>query len=271
MQPNRILLGNCVDLMAQLPDDSIPCIITSPPYDDIRDFGGHRWDFEVFQNVAAQMWRILEPGGNICWIVQDRIREGISGTKYRQAIFFQELGFDIHQELHLVTQGHRKRGNRYPNQVQMCFVLSKGSAKYVHILRDRRNVTEGSRHTLFHRNKDGSTKTYSGGPRTPRWGYRTNVWRFSAVDGNDRRRVEGLKDFPALMQEKMAEDLIISFSRPGEVVLDPFCGGGTVPKMALMNHRFYLGFEVWPWAHEVATRRLQLAHSDYLAAHHAAG
>ena len=65
------------------------------------------------------------------------------------------------------------------------------------------------------------------------------------------------------MPERMAEDHVISWSRPGDVVLDPFCGAATTCKAALLSHRRYIGFEVHEPYYELALRRMEDARMQY--------
>lgn len=65
------------------------------------------------------------------------------------------------------------------------------------------------------------------------------------------------------MPEKMAEDLILCYSKSDDLVFDPFCGLATTCKMALLNHRRYLGMEIDKEFHRLAERRMKLAHLKY--------
>jgi hypothetical protein len=65
------------------------------------------------------------------------------------------------------------------------------------------------------------------------------------------------------MPEKMAEDLILCYRGPDDLVFDPFCGLATTCKMALLNHRHYLGMEIDEKYHRLAERRMKLAHLKY--------
>lgn len=67
------------------------------------------------------------------------------------------------------------------------------------------------------------------------------------------------------MPEQMAEDFILSWSKVGDLAFNPFAGGGTVMKMALLNHRRYLGFEINPKYVEIAQRRLKEAEATMVS------
>ena len=70
--------GDNCEVMRGLPSESIDLVVTSPPYDDLRTYGGHSWDF---YGVAWNLKRLLKPGGVIVWVVSDQTRDGSeSGT-----------------------------------------------------------------------------------------------------------------------------------------------------------------------------------------------
>lgn len=81
---NCILLGDCVEKMSELPNECIDLVVTSPPYDSLRDYKGYTFDFE---KVAADLCRLLKQGGVIVWIVGDAIIKGSeTGTSFRQSV-----------------------------------------------------------------------------------------------------------------------------------------------------------------------------------------
>jgi site-specific DNA-methyltransferase (adenine-specific) len=257
---NQILQTDCVQGMQQLPDCCIPLTVTSPPYDHFRAYGGHRFDFEA---VAKELWRITMKGGIVVWVVQDQVVKGsFTGTKHRQAIYFQELGFGIHNELTMVTLNSRiPQKVRYTPTSHTAFVLAKGHPRAVNLLRDKPNKQAGMyKPTWSRRTREGNRETGSYGKEVARFGLRSDVWVY--LVGNNVTTTDGTKH-PALMPEEMAEDLIVSWSRPGDLVFDPFAGAGTTCKMAMLNHRHYLGMEIHePYVH-VAKARLVLARKVY--------
>ena len=72
---NTNILRQCEALegLADVPSSSIPLVVTSPPWGKARIYGGHQFDFEP---VAAELWRVIEPGGIVCWHHQDQIEDG---------------------------------------------------------------------------------------------------------------------------------------------------------------------------------------------------
>ena len=68
---NEIICGDNVETLKGFPTDCIDLVITSPPYDNLRTYGGHSWDFE---GIAQQLWRVIKPGGVVVWVVADDLR-----------------------------------------------------------------------------------------------------------------------------------------------------------------------------------------------------
>ena len=259
---NQILNCDCVKGMARLPEECIDLVVTSPPYDNKFVYGGHPWNFEVFKNVADQLQRITSPGGVICWQVKDQSKNGFTCTMHRQLLYFVDaLRFRLHEPLYITSPGLVTHKNRYFEQVQVVLVLSKGRPKSNHRIADRRNVTAGSKRRMSRRTKDGETRTWRSDDLVPMFGTRTHLWEVQV--GLNQSTKDNLKGFPGAMPEQLAKDLIHSYSRDGDLVLDPFSGSGTTAKMALLEHRDYLGFEVWKEHFLNSLQRLERAKREY--------
>ena len=141
---NKLVLGDCVEGMRLLPPESIPLIVTSPPYDCVRVYGGHPFDFEA---VANELYRLTEEGGVVCWQIGEQINNGSqSGTSSMQRLYFRDLGFSLHDRL-FIEQGTGCRNQRptgYSAVIQEVFILSKGRPRHVQLIRDRKNATAGA-------------------------------------------------------------------------------------------------------------------------------
>jgi site-specific DNA-methyltransferase (adenine-specific) len=245
--------------MKMLPDSSIDLGVTSPPFDNLRQYGGtNPFSWEIFQAVADQLHRVLKQGGIVAWDVQDEMKDGnVSSTSFRQVLYFQEIGFFRHETLIIVSNGGKLPcKNHYPNVFRYCFILAKGRPDYVNVLRDRPNRNVGQINRPHVRRFNGRIEVNKKTSITGPYGERNNVWPTN-VGWNKTTTDQDAFQHPALMPEKQAEDLIISYSRPGEVVLDPFSGAGTTVKMALLNDRRYVGFEIHKEYHDLAIKRLQ--------------
>ena len=97
MEADYIKMGNCLDLMRELPSECIDLTVTSPPYDNLRDYNGYSFDFEP---IARELYRITKDGGVVVWIVSDGMENGSeTGTSFRQALFFKDCGFNINDTM----------------------------------------------------------------------------------------------------------------------------------------------------------------------------
>jgi site-specific DNA-methyltransferase (adenine-specific) len=203
------------------------------------------------------------PGGVICWDIKDQCVGGsFTCTKYKHVLFFREqLKFNLHETLYVKSTGISHHKGRYPEQIREVFVFSKGRPRAIHRIEDRLNVTAGAKSKLFRRSKSGEKRVWnSSDSLVPILGFRSHLWEYQTGHGQTTK--DHLENFPAPMAEKLAADLIRSYSNEGDLVLDPFSGSGTTAKMALLNFRDYLGFEVWEKAFELSERRLAKAHRE---------
>ena len=83
--------------MARMPDGFIDLTVTSPPYDNLRAYSGYSFDFEA---VAKELYRVTKQGGVVIWVVGDATIKGSeTGTSFRQALFFKEIGFNLHDTM----------------------------------------------------------------------------------------------------------------------------------------------------------------------------
>lgn len=260
---NQIFRCDCVEGLARLPEACIPLVVTSPPYDGIFVYGGHKWNLDVFKKVADQLWRIVAPGGIVCWEVKDQCVKGsFTCTMYDQVLHFKTLGFRLHEKLYIKSTGIAHHKNRYPEQIQEVFVFSKGRPNVIHRIEDRKNATAGDHRKLYRRDKHGIGRSWkSEDSLVPIYGIRTHLWEFQT--GFNQTTQDDLKQFPAPMPEQLARDLIRSYSDENDLVLDPFSGSGTTAKMALLEHRDYLGFEVWGEHYRNSLNRLKKAKLQY--------
>ena len=246
----KLIVGNCVDVMRGWPDNLIQLTVTSPPYDKLRDYKGYDFPFE---EIAAELFRVTAPGGVVVWVVGDRINGGRSLTSFRQAIFFQEIGFSAHDiMIYQKKNTPFMRSNAYTNAYEMMFVLSKGKPKTFNPLKV---PTQRHGMELLTHNKlpDGVNKKKLGELKKEKT--RTNIWSYAVGLGGTTRDKIAFQH-PAVFPEKLAEDHIKSWSNPGDLVLDPMCGSGTTGKMALMNDRDFIGIDISPEYIEIARQRL---------------
>ena len=238
----RFLFGDCVQRLGEIASESVDLIVTSPPYDSLRSYNdGDAWTWGVFEKVANQCARVLKPGGTIVWVVGDETIKGSkTGSSFRQALHFKDaLGLNIHDTMIWNKGGFSAVGalqTRYAPVYEYMFVFTKGRIATFKPLKDRPNKHAGKPITGTIRNTDGSTKPMSTvGNILPDFGQRFNIW-----DISPHRQRGG---HPAPYPESLAYDHIVSWSNPGEMVLDPFGGSGTTAVAAERAGRKWLLIE----------------------------
>lgn len=257
MKYDYIEQGDCLELMKEIPDGSIDLTVTSPPYDNLRTYNGNidQWCFEKFQRIAEELFRITKDGGVVVWIVADATINGSeSGTSFKQALYFKECGFNIHDTMIWNKGCFTATGSlavRYGSVFEYMFVFSKGKPAAFNPIKDRKNKHAGEKKHGVIRQADGRTIPMSSiGNTYGEYGQRFNVWDMPPEQSNTKRC------HPAQFPEHLARDHILSWSNPGDVVFDPFLGSGTTAKMAILNDRHYIGFELDPTYYDIACKRL---------------
>ena len=112
MELDTIICGDNCEVMRKWDDECIDLVVTSPPYDNLRTYGGHEWDFE---GIAGQLTRCLKPGGVIVWVVGDATVDGSETlTSMRQAIHFKDVcGLNVHDTMIYQTNKPPINGPRY--------------------------------------------------------------------------------------------------------------------------------------------------------------
>ena len=246
---NMIYNVDCRTGMKGLADNSVDLTVTSPPYDNLRSYHDTlEWGEEVFKEVANELYRVTKPGGIVVWVVGDAvINGGESGSSFRQALYFQEIGFKIHDtmiyEKNSSSFPARKDSKRYSQIFEYMFVFVKGKIRGdIRLIADKKNKWAGwtTWGNVTNYDQKGDLKKVGEGIKpVPEFSLRTNIWKYS-VGFNDKVK------HPAVFPEKLAEDHILSWSVEGDVVLDPFMGSGTTAKMAMLHGRKFIGFEKNP-------------------------
>ena len=248
---NNLFHGCGIAGMRLLDDETIPLVVTSPPYGSIRDYGGHPF---YFKPMARELWRVVMQGGVVCWHVHDQLKDGSeSGESIRQGVYFMDLGFELHTTLVVEGSQISKYRNRYGQPVQYVFVMSKGKPVIFNPIKDTPNKGAGKLHSFKERLSNG-TRRIRQSVRVHPYRKRGVCWKYSVGTHNTQDR--DAWEHPALMPENLAKDLILSWSNEGDLVLDPMSGAGTTAKMAFLNNRRYLGFEINREYHDLAVGRM---------------
>jgi DNA modification methylase len=210
----------------------------------LRTYKGFTFEFET---IAQELYRVTKPGGVVVWVVGDATIKGSeTGTSFRQALYFKDCGFNLHDTMVFAKSNPTPyHHNRYNPAFEFMFVFSKGKPQTFNPIQTQ---TQKKRAGTF-RYPDGTLKK-ANTPEPREWKILDNIFYYSV--GTDREA----KEHPAKFPEQLAQDHILSWSNPGDLVLDPFLGSGTTAKMALANNRRFAGIEISPEYMEIAKQRL---------------
>jgi len=234
LKTNHIHCGDHIELMKQIDGGVIDLTITSPPYDNLREYNGYTFDYK---KCLEELFRITTPGGIVVWVVGDATVEGSeTGTSFKQALYSKQIGFNLHD-----TMIYRKgfylplNHNRCEQEFEYIFVLSKGKPKTFNAIKVK-TKHPGKPSTITHR-KDGVAITKGTGYGKERKMYRIsgNIFKY-----NPKR----WSKHPAPFPDDLAKDNILMWSNKGDIVFDPMVGSGTVPIMAKQLQRNYLGIDI---------------------------
>jgi site-specific DNA-methyltransferase (adenine-specific) len=272
-QLNQVICGDSVEELKKLPDNSVDLVVTSPPYDTLRSYKDLVKDMEEkfngysfpFEQIATELSRVVKKGGVVVWVVGDAVIKGSeTGSSFRQALYFMQQGFKLHDTMIYEKNGSsfpaRRDGNRYSQLFEYMFVFSNGAKpKTANLICDKPNRWAGYTHfgkgTI--RNKKGELIERNIKP-IPDFSPRNNIWKYN-TGKNYSTKDKVAFEHPAIFPEALVQDHILTWTTPGEVVLDPFNGSGTTTKLALLNDRQYIGMEISSEYCDIAEERLNIA------------
>lgn len=221
-----------------MPDGRVDLTLTSPPYDNLRTYNGYSFDFE---SIAKELYRVTKPDGMVVWIVGDAVLNGSeSGSSFKQALYFMSLGFKLHDtmiyEKNSPAYPARADSNRYTQIFEYMFVFAKGKVPK-QLICDKPNKWAG------HKDFSGKLKN-----PVPDFSPRNNIWKYTTS-------FNGWKH-PAPFPEALAHDHIISWSKEGDLIYDPFMGSGTTAYVAKQLKREWIGSEISSEYCEMINKRL---------------
>lgn len=256
----KFINEDCIKIMKNMPDECIDLTVTSPPYDDLRDYENKlEWNTKIFRKVARELFRITKKGGVVVWVVGDKTMNGNKSlTSFKHALYFQEIGFNIYDVIIYEKAGSGPpHSNRYFNTFEYMFILSKGKPKTVNLLRDKKNLWAGKSTfgNVTRREKDGSLAS-KGRKTISEFGVRTNIWRYN--NGKGFSSADKIAyEHPATFPEKLVEDHIKSWSNVGDIIFDPFGGSGTTAKVSVELNRKWIYIEKVKKYCTIAEKRIE--------------
>ena len=245
---NKIHNENCLETMAKMPDNFIDLTVTSPPYDGLRTYNGYSFDFE---SIAKELYRVTKNGGVVMWNVSDATVKGSeTGTSFRQALFFKECGFNLHDTMIYAKNNFMPlTHNRYEQSFEYMFVFSKGKPKIFNpIMIDC--ISKGSK--KYRGKAKQYEDSYSERKRDEVTITKEKKHNVGNSSGDDKTTHNA--PFP----EQLANDHIISWSNENDLIYDCFAGSGTTAKMAILNNRNWIVSEISSEYCEIIKERIKI-------------
>ena len=249
---NRIICGDCLEVMKDIPDNSVDMVLTSPPYDNLRDYKGYVFNFE---GIAKELFRIIKVGGVVVWVVGDATINGSeTGTSFKQALYFKGIGFNLHdtmiyRKINYIPLTHK----RYEQEFEYMFIFSKNKPNTFNPILKKNKLAGKKYNPNRPRDYDNNAIRHNRSEELffKEYGQRGNVFGYIVGAGNEKT------NHPATFPEKLASDHIRSWSNKGDIILDPMNGSGTTTKMAKLLNREYIGIEISPEYCKIAEDRLR--------------
>lgn len=241
---NDIHCIDCVEGMKKLPENSVDLVVTSPPYDQVRDYKGNL-DFDL-HTTGKEIHRVLKDGGIAVVVIQDQTKDfGKSLTTFKTAIdWCDNIGFKLFESLiykkHGIEGAWWSKRFRVDHEYMLVFLKGKRPQFF-----NKEPVKIPSKH-------GGRVMTGSGNRRTDGTTTETvtrpinkmkcpgTVWNYlMAGDKNPLKRMH-----PAVFPDKIPSDFIQVFCPENGIVMDPFAGCGSTLVMAKKHGRNFIGFDI---------------------------
>ncbi len=259
MQFGTIYHENCIETLQRMDDDLIDMTITSPPYDDLREYNGYV--FPVAE-IAKLLYQKTKPGGVVIWVVGDRTLNGNETlSSFRQAIAFREAGFNVHDTMIYAKNNPIPSdcGKRYRQCFEYMFCFSKGTPKtfnpITQMIKQEKafksfRITKVGRNDLAHDHV------------APKERKIDNIFYYADSEifyynvGTSSSKDKIAFGHPAIFPEQLVADQINTWTNAGDVVYDCFMGSGTTAKVAETLDRRWIGSEVSAEYVEIAKTRI---------------
>jgi site-specific DNA-methyltransferase (adenine-specific) len=253
---NKIICGDCLEVMKDIPDNSIDLLIFSPPYDEIRNYKGFpKLDLH---SIGNQCFRILKFGGVVSIVIQDGTKDfAKSLTTFRTAVdWCDSFGFKLFETVIYKRDGRPGAwwSKRFRVDHEYILIFFKGD-KPKSFNKEPLKIKAKHAGEVWH-----GTQRLTNGDLIPikkteqkDLKCRGTIWNYEASK-SEHNKLKNLH--PAPFPDKLAKDLILCFSKENDVVLDIMSGSGTTVTQAKATGRNFIGMDISDEYCKIAEQRL---------------
>lgn len=240
-------LGDCLKEIKTIRDETIDLTITSPPYDDLRNYNSKI----NITDIAKELFRITKKGGVVVWNVNDRIKNGSKSlTSFKQAIIFNECGFNVNDVMiwKKTNPMPQVKQPRYNQVFEYMFIFSKGKPKTFNpIMVDCKSANREYKSTCkkITKGKERKYKEFNINKQK----IDNNIWEFAVAQNKTNH--------PAVFPLELPIRHIKSWSNKGDIILDLFMGSGTTGVACKKLNRSFIGIEIDKEYYEMAKNRIE--------------
>ena len=254
MKQNEFIVGNSVEELKSWRRPCVDLTVTSPPYDNLRNYNGYSFDAKA---MLEAILHVTVDGGVCVWVVGEKIKNGRSLTSFEHAFIGRDVGWTVHDVMIYQKKNTPfMRNNAYTNCYELMIVFTKGGGgkkpKTFNPLKEK-TKRNGWETAVF--NKGPDARNIKRPVELKAEKTRNNIWSYAVGMGGTTSDKIAFQH-PAVFPEKLAEDHILSWTNPGDLVLDPMCGSGTTAKMSALNNRRWVGIDVSEEYIEIAQQRM---------------
>jgi|TARA_B100001094_G_C18100037_1_gene755214 site-specific DNA-methyltransferase (adenine-specific) len=247
-----LIHGNALAILKDFAKESIDMVITSPPYDKLRNYKDID-EFE-FSFIADELVRILKPGGVIVWIVGDSTVNGTeTGTSFKQALYFKSKGLNLHDTMIFAKNNPMPQiyRSRYTNEFEYMFVLTKGTPVTHNPIMIPTKFPGATPYNKNYSKKEQKRNSHTTTVKKEK--IKGNIWYYTV----GAKKIDKTAKFhPAAFPYELAKDHVLSWSKEGDVVLDPMMGSGTVGMVCQDHERDFVGIEIVKEYYDQAKERI---------------
>lgn len=249
-------IGDAIEHVGTLRDNSIDLVVFSPPYDEVRDYRGE-WKIDL-PALGAALLRVVKDGGFAVVVIGDGTKnQRKSMTTFRTAVAWEDAGWALFESVIYSRDGRPGAWWSTRFRVDHEHILMFYKGKRPRPVDHHQGLRVPSKHagkkwTGTQRMTDGSLIKTTSTVAPDKC--RGTIWHY-ATSNSEGNRVKS--QHPATFPDALARDLILALSSPGEVVYDPMMGSGTTAVVAAQEGRRFLGNDFSAEYVHIACERLQ--------------